>query len=182
MKSRLFSIGLIGVSIPLLCVLAGYVALSWPHLSYEGSEVSPARYASMRARWTLNGPNHYRMVAYYNYLVGGCSEDVEIQNERVVKVYETDCNSAELFTVSDVFAMFDDFVGYGPRRPEASDSCHYYYVNAEFDPHTGYPRYLKNHLADVPTRGLYVAPPTFSCLAILPPHYTAVIESLTPLE
>jgi hypothetical protein len=169
-----------------LCAIGSYLALSWSHLANKGSEVSPSRYSSMRDRWASDGPDHYRMVARYYYQVGGCSEDVEVRNERVIKVYETDCSQAELFTVSDLFDIFDDYIGHGSKRPEASDGCSYYYVNGVFDIKTGYPRFLENHLVGVPSRGFYAAfpllPREYACLAIGPPHYTSVIEFLTPLE
>ena len=170
-----------------ICAVGGYFALSWPHSAEKGTEVTPARYSAMRRRWAGEGPDHYRLVASYHYdIVGGCSEDVEVMNKRVIHTYRTDCGSPGFLTVSKIFDMFYDFVGQGNTRPLASDRCSYYYVTAIFDRATGYPRYLKSHLISAPTRGRYFSlEQTFSvqsCLTIGPPRLTATIESLTPLE
>ena len=171
----------------LLCVVGGYLALSWPHLAEEGTEVTPARYSAMRRRWARRGPDHYRLVASYHYdIVGGCSEDVEIRDETVIGVYRSDCGGSGTLTVSKIFDMFQQFVGHESTRPVAANACMYYYATAVFDRATGYPRYMKSHLVLAPTRGLYFsleeAFSVQSCLANAPPVLTATIESVTPLE
>ena len=189
MSSKRIRLGLFMILGLVICALGGYFALSGPHLAEEGTEteVTPGRYLAMRLRWAFGGPKHYRLVARYHYdIVGGCSEDVEVWNERVIRTYRTDCGHPGFLTVSKIFDMFDDFVGHKRTRPVASNQCMYNYVTAIFDRSTGYPRYMKNHLDWAPTRGRYISldqrTGTYSCLTIGPPILTATIESLTPLD
>ena len=187
MSSKRFRLGMFVISGVLLCAVGGYLAVSWPHLAEEGSEVTPARYPAIQRRWAAKGPYHYRLLASYHYdIVGGCPDDVEVMNERVIRTYRTDCGSPGFLTVSKIYDMFQDFVGQESTRPLASDRCNYYYVNANFDRATGYPRYLKSQLISAPTRGQYFSlersSSVQSCLAIGPPRLTATIQSLTPLD
>ena len=171
----------------LICAVGGYFALSSPHPAEEGSEVTPARFSNMRERWAAEGPDHYRLVASYHWeVVGGCSEDVEVRDERVIRTYRSDCGLPGFLTVSKIFDMFQDFMGHGSTRRLANDGCRYHYVTAIFDRETGYPRYLKSHVISAPTRGLYFSLEqslrSQSCLAIGLLSLTATIESVTPLE
>lgn len=188
MTTKWLRLALIWFSGILLCAAGVFLYFSWPHLAEEGAEVTPARYSAMRERWAAVGPDHYRLVASYQWeIVGGCSEDVEVQNEGVIAVYRSDCRRPGILTVSEIFDMFQDFVGFGRTRPAVGgERCMNSYVTAAFDRATGYPHYMESHLISVPARGLYFSLErqfsSFSCLATLPPKLTATIESLTPLE
>ena len=187
MSSKRLRLGLFMILGRLICALGGYFALSWPHSAEKGTELTPARYSEMRRRWAGEGPDHYRLVASYRWeVVGGCAEDVEVLNERVIRTYRSDCEGSGILTVSKIFDMFQDFVGHGSTRPQATDGCRFYYVSAIFDRETGYPLYMKSHLISAPTRGLYISlEQSFSgqgCLTIGVLALTATIESVTPLE
>ena len=188
MSSKQFRLGLVLLSGLLICAAVGaYFTLSSGLPAEEGTEVTPARYSKMRRRWAGEGPDHYRLVASYHWeVVGGCAEDVEVLNVRVIRTYRSDCEGSGTLTVSKIFSMFQEFVGQGSTRPLAIDGCRYYYVSAIFDRATGYPLYIKSHLISAPTRGLYISlEQSFSaqsCLTIGVVALTATVESVTPLE
>ncbi len=170
----------------LLCPVSVYLYNAWPYLREHGTEVTPARYSAMRERWSTEGPDHYRLVASYQWeIMGGCSEDVEVLNEAVIAVYRSDCGG--VLTVSRIFDMFQDFVGPGRTRPTVSgEQCTNYLVTAVFDSQFGYPHSMRSHRIPVSTRGLYFSFERefgpFACLATFPPLLTATIEAITPLE
>ena len=97
---------------------------------------------------------------------------LKVRDESLINVYQSDCGLAGVFTVSDVFDLFDDFVGTEPIPPVASNPCMYYHV-------TVYPHHLKNHFVSVPTRGLYFSfeqlIAAHAYLTIGPPELTAMI-------
>lgn len=179
-------LSLLSLSAILLCAASVYTYNAWPYLREAGNEVTPARYSAMRERWAAEGPDHYRLVASYQWeVMGGCSEEVEVLNEAVIGVYRSDCGG--VLTVSRIFDMFQDFVGSGKTRPTVSgEQCTNYLVTGLFDRESGYPHYMESHRIPVSTRGLYFSFErefgSFACLAVFPPLLTATIEAFTPLE
>jgi hypothetical protein len=146
-------------------------------------EITPKEFAAARALWAERPFTHYRLVARYHHNMDACYEDVEIMNEVVVDVYEEDCESFNLKSVSDIFDLFDRFVGHEKTRPPVGNGCSYYYVDAIFDEQLGYPIYMETHdIMGVSKRNKYVSNVTeFACVLFGPVQYTARIESLTPL-
>jgi hypothetical protein len=186
MKSKSLRMVLAIAAAGLMSVVGIYLYITRPHAAQEGGEVTPQQYAEMRAFWARERPAHYRLVARYSHQVDGCSQDVEIRDEKVINVFQGECSELGHLSVSEIFDLFQDFVGYGPTRPVASNLCMYYYVTGIFDDRTGFPRHLENHLASGPTRRVYFSLDNLfgvqSCLAIGPPQFIATIESVTALD
>ena len=150
----------------------------------RGSETSPSEFNAARTLWQNAGYEHYRLVAWWHYeIVGGCSEDVEIVNERVVTVYESSCDQDALRSVSGLFELFSDRLGSERTRVRASTLCNYWILEAEFDPGLGYPIHLGTELGSSSRRYQILDPGNleFECLTIGPVRLTAEIESITPL-
>ncbi len=151
---------------------------------HRGSETSPNEVNAARTLWQSSGYEHYRLVAWWHYdYVGGCSEDVEIVNERVVTVYQSSCDQSALRSVSGFFELLSDRLGSSRARVPAGNHCQYWVLEAEFDPDFGYPIRMGTGLGYSPRRYQVLDPGNleFACLAIGLLQLTAEIESITPL-
>jgi len=130
---------------------------------------------------------HYRMVVKYwsidPDISPDCRQDLEIKNETVLMEFENTCGGLKNQSISNVFHMFKRFVGSGPTRPEASDGCRYYIVDAAFDKKLGYPQFLETKLIyELPERKHYFAwNVEINCLMIGPPVYGFEVISFTEL-
>jgi hypothetical protein len=180
---------LVKIGLPLLIIgmLVLVLMISGPSYpqAYEstGLEITPEEFAAARTLWVERPFSHYRLVARYHHNIDYCYEDVEILEEKVVHVYEQDCEAIGLKSVTDIFELFDRFVGNAEIRPPVGNGCSYYYVDAIFDDQFGYPIYMETHdIIEVSKRKTYVSHAAgFACLLFLPIQYTVEIESLTPL-
>lgn len=175
---------------PILMFVVSFfsLALSWPSIPayYENSslETTPKEFVQARGLWDERQYSHYRLVAEYFHQVDYCREDVEVRNERVVNVFEAEsCEAFGFLSVSELFDMFERFVGSGATRPPAGNGCEYYYVDAVYDAQLGYPHSLHTRtILNISERNRYVSQDkTFSCLLNLPAQFTLNIESVTPL-
>ncbi len=169
-------------------VTLALVGPTMPTLTYKnrGIETSPQQFATSWELWRNRSFSRYRMTATYagTYpgIGGGCRQEVEIYQERVVAVIENTCSETWSMTVTDIFELIQHFVGTGPTRPEASDGCNYYIVDAVYHAELGYPLNIENRLIGTERRFFKVlSRSNYSCLAILPPLYRIEIESLVPL-
>jgi hypothetical protein len=150
----------------------------------SGLETTPQEFTDAQALWEDRQFSHYRLVAEYSHQIDYCFEDVEVRNEMVVNVYEEKrCEGFGFMSVTDLFEMFERFVGSEATRPPAGNGCEYYYVDAVYDAQLGYPHSLQTRtILNISEREQYVShDSTFSCLLNLPPQYTLNIESVTPL-
>jgi hypothetical protein len=151
--------------------------------SHTGLEVTPQEWNTQLEKWSSNPIPHYRLQASYGYHFGYCYEDVEIQNETIVRIFHADCSGAQPFTLTELFAVFSPFVGEGEERPITATGCSYFYVDALFDPEWGYPTSLETvTILNVSKRESYLDwKRSFSCLTIGSPHYYAEVEQVTIL-
>jgi hypothetical protein len=183
-KFMLVKMGLPIFATALLVLALTLTGPSYPHY-YEntGLEITPQEFAAARALWAERSFSHYRLVATYHHNIDYCYEDVEIQGEKVVHIYEEDCEALGLKSVSDIYDLFEDYVGNEATRPPVGNGCSYYYVDAIFDDQLGYPHSMETHdIINVSERKQYVSRAVeFSCSTFLPVQYAVKIESLTPL-
>ena len=171
-------------SVVAVTVLVGFGAAYAFLPIHRGSETSPNEVNAARSLWQSGGYEHYRLVAWWHYdYAGGCSEDVEIVNERVVTVYESSCEQSALRSVSGFFELFSDRLGSARTRVPAGNHCQYWVLEAEFDPDLGYPIQMGTGLGYSSRRYQVLDPGNleFACLAIGLVGLTAEIESITPL-
>jgi hypothetical protein len=103
-----------------------------------------------RARWLAAPVEHYRLVVRMQGW-GGCFQDAEVRNERVVSIASNSCRYYSPRTVSSLFMETERFL----RGPEVGSSCRRgiagrdcacyvpYKVVAEYDPERGYPSTLQ---------------------------------------
>jgi hypothetical protein len=90
-------------------------------------------------RWEARTFRHYRMVAQ---APSWCQMDLEIADERVVKVYQNTCPSPPQ-SVTELFGLVAQLNGEADRVYCAPDGCEcteQRFASAEYDPELGFPR------------------------------------------
>jgi hypothetical protein len=180
---------LIRTGTPILLFVVSFFSLAffWPSIPayYENSslETTPQEFADARELWEERQIPHYRLVAEYSHQMSYCREDVEVRDEKVVNVFEEEgCEAFGFLSVSELFDMFERFVGSEATRPPISNGCEYYYVEAVYDKQLGYPHFLQTRgILNISERKQYISyDKAFSCLLNLPPQYRLNIESVAP--
>lgn len=136
-------------AVQLLCgavlLLAALVATFAWQLDAPRRELRAAR-----ARWLAAPIEHYRLVVRMRGW-GGCSQDAEVRNERVVLINSNGCRYFSPRTVSTLFVEAERFLsapelGAGCRRgiPGRDCACYApYQVQIEYDPVHGFPSQLQ---------------------------------------
>lgn len=98
-----------------LLLVGGLALLAW---QYAPTQV----FAAARQHWNAAPIPHYRLVIERPTL--NCQQDVEVQNERIVQVFEHNC-PIEMLTMTDLFdriAWLDGLASFGMFTPNAC-SC-----------------------------------------------------------
>jgi len=112
-------------------------------------------FSAARSRWNSRPFNHYRLVLDYKYAYGFyfCYQDVEIQDERVIAIFQNrstggapsikgNCGHDPL-TITDVFDIFEPFA---TKRTQGSGgpACGtVYVVRATYDAQLGFPHQIE---------------------------------------
>ena len=78
-------------------------------------------YATARTLRAERSFSHSHLVATYHHNIDYTNEGVEIQDEKNVHIYEQDCETWDLESVTDSFDLFKHFVGDDRTRPSAGN-------------------------------------------------------------
>src|SRR5689334_15961613 len=121
----------------LACGLGTLISLRPPSAFLRAQELADAR-----NRWLSQPVSHYRLVMQ---APSWCRLDVEIQAERVVRVFENSCPSAPQ-TITGMFEMIsqiDSKAGTTFCAPGGCECTEVRYANASYDQQLGFPRSIR---------------------------------------
>jgi hypothetical protein len=127
----------IGLSVALLaCGLIGALA---------GRAAPNTGLVAARARWDTRTFNRYQLAVQEETPAGGCRQELQIQDERIVAVVQNQCVRLPSWTVSNLFTwaagLNDHVVRCYPS--DVACVCHATYTaHASFDPQLGYPHQI----------------------------------------
>ena len=129
---------LAGTAVLLALGMAAGLALARP--SSPAARAAAQRDAQQR--WGSRAFSHYRLVVH---APSWCQIDAEVQQERVVRVFQNSCPLSAL-TVSDLFAYVDD-MNQDPDRqycgPNGCECVEQRFAQTEYDAALGYPRAIR---------------------------------------
>jgi hypothetical protein len=167
------------VIVPMACVLL--LALIGPLRIHRnmGTETSPTEFAQARHRWETRTPSHYRLVASYSSNSPECRQEVEVQDERVVRVLSNECAPTWTFAITDIFDLFEPLVGTDPTQRSRSGPCSFFVVDAVYDDRLGYPlRIESREFQGIHERGRYLSYRAPECWLNAIPAYRVIVETL----
>jgi hypothetical protein len=126
-----------GTLLLLASCLAGLLTVRGPSTATRAE-----RLAEAESRWLSQAVTHYRMVLH---APSWCRLDVEIRNERVVKVYENSCPSAPR-TVTSLFELIKQLDSHADAifcAPRGCECTEVRFVQAVYDEQLGFPRAIR---------------------------------------
>jgi hypothetical protein len=107
-------------------------------------QASPAsQFALARHRWETNAIAHYRMEASYSGNFSQCYYDVEVLQQRIVRMFTSACLGAGEFRTLSVDGLFEAFEQYAHQQVCNTSGCYcdgIFVVSATYDPVLGYPQ------------------------------------------
>lgn len=122
--------------------------------------------ARAKSRWAARDFNRYRMVVETdNGFSGICRQDVEIQNEKVINVFQ-DCKKPGSFveqptlTITDLFNQLEKYSSKTECGPNGCSCDGVISTDAIYDPQLGYPRQIEVKLKRLSFVELWMHPQT----------------------
>lgn len=98
-----------------------------------------------RARWAGNALARYRLVVREETAGGGCRQDVQVQDERIVAVLQNQCVRLPSWTVSNLFVWAAGLERRSARCYPSDVTCVCYAIytaDTRYDPQLGYPQQI----------------------------------------
>jgi hypothetical protein len=172
----------VGVSLAGVCGLMGW-------LGWRLWQSTPAyQFAEARRRWEARPFQHYRLMLDSGFARGGyaqCLHDIEVLDEKIVRVYATTCLSSHTTQALSVTGIFEKFEPYLTQEFCSATGCYcegVYVVQATYDPVWGYPQtmtteFRRNLMDDLTHNKLGVQ----ECHRTDPTVEVITVMTLTPL-
>ena len=121
-------------------------------------QASPAsQFALARRRWEANTIPHYQMEASYSGNWSQCYYNIEVLQQRIVRIFASECLGDGDSKTLSVDGIFEAYEQYANSQVCSLDGCYcdgFFGVNATYDPVLGYPQtimtvYHETWLGDV---------------------------------
>jgi hypothetical protein len=111
---------------------------------FTALQASPAsQFALARHRWETSAISHYRMEASYSGNFSQCYYDVEVLQQRIVRMFASAClgdGDSRTLSVDGLFDAFEQYVHQQVCSPSGCYCDGIFVVRATYDPVLGYPQ------------------------------------------